>query len=372
MPKLLFLITEDWWFCRHFLPVASAAREAGFDVTVATRVRRHLEQITAQGFRVIPLESERGSLGILQAAATVWQVARIIRAERPDAVHCIGLRMVLLGGLAAKLARARTLILAPTGLGHLWIANGPMERTLRPLLRWLIGKVLAGKETRYLFENEEDPREFGLDPNSASVWLIGGAGVDPKDFPQTPEPPSPPVKVAVVSRMLEPKGIAESVLAVRRARDRGAPVELHLFGATDPSNRTSLCEDQLVAWTNAGDGVFWHGPVEDIARVWREHHIAMLLSWREGLPRALVEAAASGRPIVATDVTGCREVARNDIEGLLVPKGDIDACAKALLRLSSDPDLRARLGKAAHRRFAERFTEQAVTVRAAGLFRALI
>jgi glycosyltransferase involved in cell wall biosynthesis len=359
MPKLLFFHSEDWAFCRHFLPMARAAQAAGFEVAVAVRVRDHADRLAAADCRVIPLEAERRSFGPIEIVRVIWRMIRIVRTERPDVVHCIAVRTVVLGGLAARLAGSPRLVLAPTGLGHLWIENGPIERLARPLARFLIGRVLRGPATRYLFENSEDPREFGLDPAGANVTIVGGAGVDPTQVPVTPEPPAPPVKVAVVGRMLVPKGIAETVEAVRRARAQGAPIELNLYGEPDPSNRRSYSQDQLRRWA-AEPGIAWHGPTDDVARVWRENHVAMLLSYREGLPKALVEAAAAGRPIVASDVTGCREVVRDGIEGLQAPLGDVDAAARALVRLAGDTALRLRLGTAAHARFAERFTEAAV------------
>ena len=359
MQKLLFFHSEDWAFCRHFLPMARAAHAAGFDVAVAVRVRDHADRLAAAGCRVVPLEAERGSLGPLEILHSLARMIRIVRAERPDVVHCIALRTVVLGGLAARLAGAPRLVLAPTGLGHLWIENGPVERLARPITRWLIGRVLRGTATRYVFENSEDPREFGLEPTGAEVTIVGGAGVDPAQIPLMPEPSAPPVKVAVIGRMLVPKGIAETVAAVRRARAQGAHVELNLYGEPDPSNRRSYSEAQLRQWA-AEPGVTWHGPTDDVARVWRDNHVAILLSYREGLPKALVEAAAAGRPMIASDVTGCREVVRDGIEGLLVPLGDVDAAARALVRLAGDAALRTRLGAAAHARFHERFTEDAV------------
>jgi glycosyltransferase involved in cell wall biosynthesis len=359
MPKLLYFHSEDWAFCQHFLPMARAAQAAGFDVAVAVRVRADADRLAAAGCRVIPLEAERGSLSPFELVRSFVRMVRIVRAERPDVVHCIALRPVALGGLAARLGGARRLVLAPTGLGHLWIENGPVERLARSLARLLIGRVLRGPSTRYLFENTDDPREFGLDPAGPDVTIVGGAGVDPGEFPASPEPPAPPVKVAVVARMLVPKGIAETVAAVRGARAQGAPVELNLHGAPDPSNRRSYSEDDLRQWSTE-PGVAWHGPTDDIARVWRENHVAVLLSYREGLPKGLVEAAAAGRPIVTTDVTGCRAVVRDGVEGLLVPLGDIDAAARALARLAGDAPLRARMGEAAHAHFRERFTEEAV------------
>ena len=295
----------------------------------------------------------------------------IVRAEQPDIVHCMGLRMVVLGGTAARLARAKAIILAPTGLGHLWIQDRAMERVARPVVRLMVGRCLRGPLMHYLFENADDPREFWLDPHGREVTLIGGAGVAPADFPVAPEPPAPPVRIAVVARMIAPKGIAESVAAVQRARERGAPVELHLYGAPDPSNRQSIPEAELQAWSQQ-PGILWHGPTADVAGVWRDHHVAMLLSYREGLPRSLVEAAAAGRTIIATDVAGCRDVVRDGMEGLLVPRDDVDAAAGAIIRLAGDSALRQRMGAAARARFMERFTEAAVMRTISDLYRSLV
>ena len=294
MPKLLYLVTEDWFFVSHFLPMARTARAAGFEVVVATRVRDHAARIEAEGCRVVPLEGERQQpRPVWPSCASFSASPAIVRAERPDIVHCIALRMVALGGLAARFGGAKRLVLAPTGLGLLWSEDSAVNRVARAVLRFVIGRWLRGEQTRYLFENTDDPREFGLE-NSPAVTIVPGAGVDPADFPALPEPPAPPLKVAVVARMIEAKGIADAVAAVRRARELGAPVELDLYGAPDPSNRRSCSEADLRQWSRE-PGIRWHGPVADVAEVWRTHHVAMLLTWyREGVPRSLIEAAASG------------------------------------------------------------------------------
>jgi glycosyltransferase involved in cell wall biosynthesis len=159
--------------------------------------------------------------------------------------------------------------------------------------------------------------------------------------------------------MIAPKGIAEAVASVRLARERGSPVELHLFGTPDSENPTSYTEADLRRWT-AEPGIHWHGRSEDAPAVYRDHHVALLLSHREGLPRSLVEAAASGRAIVTSNVVGCREVVRDGVEGLLVPLGDVEAAAWALARLAGDPTLRAQMGRAGRARFEQKFTEAAV------------
>ena len=196
--------------------------------------------------------------------------------------------------------------------------------------------------------------------------------MDPSRFPLLPLPPAPPVKVAVVARMIWPKGIAEAVEAARCARVAlGAPIELHLFGGLDSSNCRPIDETVLREWS-AEPGITWHGATDNAPRVWREHHVALFLSYyREGLPRTLVEVAAAGRPIVTTNVTGCRDVVRDGVEWILVPPGDIDAAGRALARLAGNPVLRARMGAAANRCFHERFTEAEVERTVGGLYRSL-
>jgi glycosyltransferase involved in cell wall biosynthesis len=359
MPKLLYLITEDWFFVSHFLPMARTARAAGFEVVVATRVRDHASRIESEGFRVVPLENERRSLGIREALRGFLRITRIVRAERPDIVHCIALRMVAIGGLAARAGGARRLVLAPTGLGLLWSEETAFNRLARGVLRFIVGRWLRGPQTHYLFENTDDPREFGL-LNSPAVTIVPGAGVAPEEYQPSPDPPAPPLKVAVVARMIEAKGIRDAVEAVRRARALGAAVELDLYGAPDASNRRSCGEDDLRRWSQE-PGIRWHGSTHDVAEVWRTHHVAMLLTWyREGVPRSLIEAAASGRPIVTTDSPGCRDLVRDRHEGILVPLRDTEAAARALVELAEDEALRTRLGNAAHARFAALFTEAAV------------
>src|SRR4051812_4175808 len=199
MPKLIYLVTEDWFFVSHFLPMARTASAAGFEVVVATRVRDHANAIAAAGCRVVALENERRSFGPFEALRSFWRILNIVRAERPDIVHCIALRMVVLGGLAARLGGAKRLVLAPTGLGHLWSNDGPIERVARALARFIVGRWLKRPETRYLFENTDDPREFNLDADRPPVTIVPGAGVDPQEFSPSPETPAPPVKIAVVA-----------------------------------------------------------------------------------------------------------------------------------------------------------------------------
>lgn len=370
--RLAFVVTEDWFFVSHFLPMARAARELGMEVDVVTRVRDHAGAIEATGARVVPLEAERRSLNPWAAGDAAGRLAAILRARRPDIVHCIALRSIVVGGAAAAMARIDRRVYALTGLGYLGARPDLVGRGARLALRSLIRGPLQSAGTRFLFENEDDPRLLGLDPNDRRVWLVGGAGIDPEHFAPTPLPPLPPLKVAIVARMLWSKGIDVAVDAVRRARAAGAAVELSLYGSPDPSNPRALSQAQLEEWSRE-PGIAWHGPTRDAAAVWREQHVCCLPSrGGEGLPRTLLEGAACGRAVVTTDVPGCRRLVRDGVEGRIVPPDDAVALADALSALAADPAELARMGHGARSRVLDGFTEQAVMRQVETLYRDML
>ncbi len=366
--KLVFVITEDWFFASHFLPMARAARELGLDVAVVTRVREHRAAIEATGARVIPLDAERRSLNPMAAGYAAGQLAAILRDEKPDIVHCVALRAILIGGFAAAMAGVERRVFALTGLGFLGARTDRRGRLALRAVRLLV-RGLETPETRYLFENPDDPRLLDLDPaDVARVTIVGGAGVDPEALRPAPLPAQPPLRVAIVARMLWSKGIDVAVEATRRARARGAAVELSLYGVPDPSNPKAIDGRRLEGW-GAEPGIAWHGVTADPAAVWREHHVCCLPSrGGEGLPRTLLEGAACGRALVTTDVPGCRALVR-DGEGILVPPDDPDALAEAFMRLAADPALVARCGEAARARILTGHTERHVMVAVKNLYR---
>jgi glycosyltransferase involved in cell wall biosynthesis len=371
-----FVINEDWFFLSHFRIMAETARDLGLDVTIMANVGEAKAKLEAEGWSVMPLASRRGSLSILQALRNVLEVKRTIRRERPALVHAISLPSVLTGGIGAVLAGAPALILAPTGLGHLWIEPDPVTKVLRSGVRLALAALFRAPGVTTLFENADDPRVFGLDPaDERKVVLVGGAGVDTDAFAPAQDAFDPstegPLRCAVVSRMTYPKGIDTAVEAVRLARGRGVAVTLELVGAPDARNRRSLDEATLRQWSGE-PGIAWTGPSSDVGSVWRAHEVAILLSKREGLPRSLVEAMACGRPVIATDVPGCRELVRDGVDGFLTPVGDHAAVADALQRLASDPGLRTRMGRAARDRIVERFSTPAVRQVMAGLYARLL
>lgn len=369
-------MTEDWFFASHFLPMVEAGRELGLDVAVVTRVRDHRAAIESAGARVIPFEAERRSLNPLAAGHEAGRLAAILRREKPDLVHCIALRAILLGGAAALMAGARRRVYALTGLGFLG-AGAAGRRLIRPALsvalRTLIRGPLDGAQTHFLFENPDDPRLLGLDPaDPHRVTIVGGAGVDPNAFSPAPWPPAKRLKVAVAARMVWSKGIDIAVEAARLARARGAGLELSLFGAPDPSNPKSIPESVLQGWSHE-PGIAWRGRTRDVAAVWREHHVCCLPSrGGEGLPRTLLEGAACARAIVTTDVPGCRTFVRDGVEGFVVPPNDPSALADAFVRLAADPALTVRLGQAARERVLDGFTQRQVMDAVKRMYRGML
>jgi glycosyltransferase involved in cell wall biosynthesis len=371
--KVVFVVTEDWFFASHFLPMVRAAQELGLDVAVVTRVRSHEGAIRNAGARVIPFEAERSSLNPLTAGYGAGRLAAILRAERPSIVHCIALRSILIGGTAAMLARIPCRVYALTGLGLFGARSDLVGRSARTALRHVIRGALQSRQTHYLFENPDDPRLLGLDPTDTErVTIVGGAGVDPEVLRLMPMPLQPPLKVAVVARMLWSKGIDVAVDAARLARARGAPLEVSLYGAPDPSNPRAIPEETLRQW-DAEPGIAWRGPTRDVVAVWRAHHVCCLPSrGGEGLPRTLLEGAACGRAVVTTDVPGCRALVRDGIEGVVVPPDDPAALADAFVRLSEKPMLVARMGEAARERILDGFTERDVMDSVKGIYRSML
>jgi glycosyltransferase involved in cell wall biosynthesis len=377
-PKLLFLVTEDWYFCSHRLPVARAARDAGFEVVVATRVQAHGGQISAEGFTLRPIAWRRRGDDLLGAGRAISEIARLYRAERPDLVHHVALKPVLFGGFARRLAFARSAD-APVsvdsimGLGSGFSAAGFAARLRRPSLGVALRLAVGGDRAWVVVQNPEDHvalAELGIDPER--IALIRGSGVDASRFAPLPEPNGETVTVALVSRMLRDKGVLDAVAAVRLLRARGLPIELVLAGPTDPDNRGSLTSDSLYSLA-AEPGIEWLGPVADVRTVWRRAAIAVLPSnYGEGVPKALIEAAACARPIVATDVPGCREVVHRGETGILVPPHNVDALAEAIAALAGDPARRSAMGRAGRRLIESDFAEEIVARRTLALYRAAL
>jgi glycosyltransferase involved in cell wall biosynthesis len=349
-PVLVYLVTQDWYFMSHRVPMARAAQHAGYDVHIITHVDQDRAAIEALGFRLHPVEWRRGSVNPLAFFSNIHAVRRLYRAIAPDIVHHVALQPTVVGSLAANgLPCVR--LNAVTGFGFVFTSATAKARLARPVLRALLRRVLGHPRAAVLVQNPDDHaavKSLGIADDRIST--IPGSGVDTGRLTQLPEPPEP-VTMAFVGRLLDDKGVRTLVAAHEILARRGRQVRLLIAGEPDPANPVSIPPEEIMDWSRR-HGIEVLGHVTDISEVWKAAHIAVLPSRREGLPKSLLEAAACGRPIVATDVPGCREIAREGVNALLVPPDDAQALAGAIARLADDKDLRRKFGEAG-RRLAE-------------------
>jgi glycosyltransferase involved in cell wall biosynthesis len=372
-PRIIYLVTEDWVFVSHRLPIARAARDAGYDVVVATRVADHGAAIEREGFTLVALPWNRRSLNPFHELSVTLQLAALYRQLKPTLVHHVAVKPALIGSLAAFLAGVDNVVNAITGLGYVFTSASARARFLRPIVRLGFRFLLRRANSQIIVQNPDDgevlTRECGID--WAHIRLIRGSGVDLERFAATPEPASPPIRAALASRMIWDKGIGDLVDAARKLKDMGAPVTVILAGKPDPDNPGSIPESQLKAWHDEGV-IEWRGFVADMPRLWAESHIAVLPSYYgEGVPKCLIEAAACGRPIVAADGPGLREIVRDGDNGTLVPAHDASALAQAIARLAGDTATRTRMG-AAGRKLAETgFSDKQVAAETLAVYQGL-
>jgi glycosyltransferase involved in cell wall biosynthesis len=375
-PKLLFLITEDWFFYAARLALARAARDAGFDVVVATRVGDHGDRIRNEGFALRPLAWRRSGDGPFGALRAIGEIARLYRRERPDIVHHAALKAIVFGAIGARLAfplgtGAPARVAAVMGLGAVLsrLAARPGAR-FHPLAVVLRRVMRSGRITVENPDNRATLARLGIDP--ARIAVIRGTGVDAERFVPLPAPPEPTVAAALVGRMLKSKGVLDAAAAVGMLRAGGLDIELLLAGGPDPDNRDSLSEAEIAA-LDAESGIKWLGRVADVRSVWVRAAIAVFPStYGEGVPTALLEAAACGRPIVAADMPGCREIAVPGETGILVPPGDVAALAAAIAALAHDPALCQRLGSAGRVLVERGFTQEIVSQQTLALYRTIL
>ena len=337
--RLLFVVNNPAFFMSHRVPVALAAQRAGYDVHVATMDGPAVADIEALGMthHVVPMT--RSGKHPLQELGTLLSLLRLFRRLRPQVVHLVTIKPVLYGGIAARLARVPGMVAAISGLGFVFLSNSLKMRLVRAVVARLYRLALGHRNSRVIFQNASDRdllQSLGA-VRDEQVVLIRGAGVDLDQYRALPEPPASPVVVTMVARLL---------------RERGVDVSMQLVGGVDAGNPASATPAEVQAWQREGC-VQALGERSDVPQLYAASHIAVLPSYREGLPKSLIEAAACARAVVTTDVPGCRDAIDPGKTGLLVPVRDPQALADAIARLADDQALRQAMGTAG-RALAER------------------
>lgn len=374
LDKILVGCSEDWFALSHFKPLLRRLRKLAREVVVVARSSGREGEIEALGCRTIDFDYNRSSMNPLQEAQTVRRLAQLIASERPEAVHLIAMKPIVLGGLATAWTRPKHTIVHMTGLGFLSVSTSAKSRAARYAALRVVQSTVRRKGSWLLIENEADlayMQNAGVQAQG-NVTLLGGAGIDPDVF-SPPEALSNPVPTAAyVARMIRSKGVDVLMEAADHLKQRGVPLRIELHGATDDGNPEAVPAATLANWAN-GDDRHYMGFARDVASIWQRSDIFVLPTrGGEGMPRALLEAASCARAVVVTDVPGCRHFVRDGVEGLLVPPGDAVALADALERLARDPELRSRLGANARARVLGGFTEAHVEDSIEQAYRAML
>lgn len=357
--KLLFVVADDWYFLSHRLPLALAALREGFEVGVATRVGTQGQQIINAGLRLIPLEHlKREKRSPINEFRTISELRRIYRREQPDIVHHIALKPVLYGNIAA-LGLPLTIVNAFAGLGYLASSKSPKAMMLRTVI-WNTMRFLLNRPKAFtILQNFED-RDFAVNTlgmSEENTEVIMGSGVDLELFTPSPQPSGVPI-VMLPSRLLWNKGVAEFVSAADQLTSTGVRARFVLVGDTDEGSPSAIPRSRLAQWHDAGS-IEWWGKMSNMQDVLPQASIICLPSYREGIPKVLIEAAACGRPIVTTDVPGCRDVVQHYVNGMLVPAHNSDDLALTIKVLLGNLDLRVRMGNAG-RKIAAHFSQDVV------------
>ena len=348
MKSIFFVVNEAWFFLSHRLPLALEAQKRGYFVKVVCRSNSGEERLREYNIEYELVDIERGTASLISEFRLLRQLQKIYKSEKPDLVHHITSKPVICGTIAARLASVHGVVNAIPGRGFVANRRGFVARIRKFMIDRVYQLALAHKNMAVVFQNRDDANAFvdgGLVRSSES-HLIRGAGVDLLEYPCLPEADGP-VTFSLVSRMLKDKGVREFVQAAGDVGKEHPNWIFQLVGGVDKGNPSSLDEETLSGWNESGV-VRWLGHSDNIASVLQSSHVVCLPSYGgEGIPKVLLEASASGRVIITTDISGCRELVRDGVNGLLIKPRDSEALAGAMRKLGIDAPLRQKLSAAA-------------------------
>ncbi len=373
--KILLFANTDWYLYNFRLSFAEFLRDAGFEVLMMSPNGPYAERISKMGFRWIEAPLRRRSLNPLSEVEFVFWLQKILRRESVQLIHGFTIKCAIYASVAAIMARVPARVCAVAGMGYVYSNQSLKAKLLRPIVNSMMRIAFSGQSVRLILQNSDDfhlfEREHIISRNK--IRLIRGSGVDLSRFRyQERKDRGEPFCVLLAARLLWDKGIGEYVDAARIVRDSGASVNFILAGTPDPGNPGSVQESTLQNWSKEGI-VEWVGHVEDMPALMANVDVmALPTTYGEGVPKSLIEGAACGLALIATDAPGCREIISHDVNGLLVPVRDSAALAEAIIRLYQDRELALRLGKAAYENSTKNFDVQMVNARTLDVYRELI
>lgn len=372
MQKILMVVNNPAFFLSHRLNVALAAKAQGYQVVIATMDGPAVATIKAHGFEHVVFPMRRSGMNPVIELASIWALYRMFKRVQPDLVHLVTIKPLLYGGIAARLAGIKAVVYAVSGMGFLFTGERSQLNVVSLITRQLYRLALAHPNSRVIVQNTTDKATLQsmTQLKDEQLVLIRGSGADLNHYQYLPEPPAPPIVVTMAARLLRDKGVREFVSAACLAKAQGRDdIIWQLAGSPDPGNPASISEQELVQWQRE---IRYLGEVEDIAELYSQSHIVTLPSYREGLPKSLVEAAACGRAVVTTDVPGCRDAIESGVTGFLVEVCDAEALYEAVLKLADDEELRQSMGRAGHQLALEEFDEKLIANKQVALYQALL
>jgi glycosyltransferase involved in cell wall biosynthesis len=358
--KIIFVASVDWAFLSHRLPLALEAKKRGYQVIVYAVEENNLGNlIESYGFKFVPLPTSRSGSNIIKELRAILFLIRAYKKEKPLIVHHITIKPVTYGSIATRVVSVPLVVNALTGMGYLFI-NSKRNFFQHRIVMRLFKVGFNNKRMHFIFQNQDDLKIMDRFPKvkKQNLHLIKGSGVDVNEFAFKPVPETSPIKVLLLSRMLWDKGIAEFVAAAREIimnKLIETEITFILAGGVDLGNRAGITVKQLEKWNEAGF-VKWIGHQTDVRKHIEESHIVVLPSYREGLPKSLIEACAIGRPVITTDVPGCRDVVENGVNGYLVPPKEHTMLAQRIVELCSNKELREKMGAAGREKAENEFS----------------
>ena len=345
MKKLFIVVNVDWFFLSHFLPIALFAQKKDWLVTIVTCNTGRKEEIESYGLRFVEIPFKRSGTNVWYEAKCMFLLLKLFKKERPDLIHNITLKAALLSSVAAKLIGKEQVVNAITGFGYNFTDNRNSLKQI--IIKQMMSFAFKSKYFHFIFENPNDIQQFKKLKFASEnhIHLIKGAGVDLQQFSFEREIPKDKVRLVLPARMLKDKGVCEFIDAAKKIKDCVAnKAEFILAGDCDTINLAGISEEELKK-TIDFPYIQWIGFQKDMFQVLKEADIVVLPSYREGLPKSLIEACAVGRPIITTDTQGCRECVENEKNGFLVPVKDIEILSEKMKILINDKNKREEMGR---------------------------